>query len=274
MDDYIDAGQTVSVPGLVSNLAGDLYVVLADWQPAGSQGATFKVFYNPLIDWLWIGAIILILGSIFAFWPERSDSKLVRREKGAAIVPSASASTLPEKKAPSRSVPAGVVILCLTLLIGFLSVLGWSLFKGKSKPLQLGDTVPDFSITSFTGENISLSKLRGKTVVLNFWASWCVDCANEAGMLEQAWQSVKPGSKVVFIGVDYSDTQSAGAAFLEKYSISYLNGIDPGSQISSIFRVTGVPETYMIGPDGKLLSVKIGPFSSAAEIQTLLGPQE
>ena len=76
-DEYIVQQQTVTVPGNWSTLAGDLYVVLTDWQPiALGSSATFRVFYNPLIIWLWLGAVVLIAGGLFAFWP---DQKYERR---------------------------------------------------------------------------------------------------------------------------------------------------------------------------------------------------
>ena len=73
-DYYTEAQQTVTVPGLLSNLTGDLYVVLVDWQPATAQTATFKVFHNPLIGWFWIGALVVMLGGLTAFWPEKLSS--------------------------------------------------------------------------------------------------------------------------------------------------------------------------------------------------------
>ena len=68
-DNYTLQQQSVTVPGLRSTLAGDLYVVLVDWQPLSSSSATFRLFYNPLILWFWIGAVVLVLGGLFAFSP-------------------------------------------------------------------------------------------------------------------------------------------------------------------------------------------------------------
>jgi len=68
---YVKAGQTVTVPGLLSTLSGDVYVVLVDWQSDSAPAATLKVYNNPLINWFWIGAIVLMLGGIAAYWPKR-----------------------------------------------------------------------------------------------------------------------------------------------------------------------------------------------------------
>ena len=68
-DYYYDAQQPMTIPGVRSNMEDDLYVILVDWQPISSRQATFKVFHNPLVNWLWLGSIVLILGAIVAVWP-------------------------------------------------------------------------------------------------------------------------------------------------------------------------------------------------------------
>lgn len=73
VDQYSLQQQSVTIPGEYSTLAGDLYIVLVDWQPLSNAGATFRIYYNPLIDWFWIGAIVLVLGGLFAFWPSRKS---------------------------------------------------------------------------------------------------------------------------------------------------------------------------------------------------------
>src|SRR5271157_1177351 len=72
-DYYYDSQQPVTIPGVRSTLDGDLYVDLVDWQPITAQGATFKIFYNPLVDWLWLGGFVFILGTLVAAWPDREQ---------------------------------------------------------------------------------------------------------------------------------------------------------------------------------------------------------
>ena len=72
-DYYYDSQQPVTIPGVRSSLEGDLYVDLVDWQPISAQGATFKIFYNPLVDWLWLGGFVFILGTLVAAWPDREQ---------------------------------------------------------------------------------------------------------------------------------------------------------------------------------------------------------
>ncbi len=76
IDGYLKAGQSVTVPGLYSTLAGDVYVVLTEWQPDNDPAVTLKVFYNPLINWFWLGAILLALGGLIAFHPGKRTAKV------------------------------------------------------------------------------------------------------------------------------------------------------------------------------------------------------
>jgi cytochrome c biogenesis protein CcmG/thiol:disulfide interchange protein DsbE len=113
-------------------------------------------------------------------------------------------------------------------------------------------------------------------VVLNFWASWCKPCEQEAAELEQAWQKYEPTGQVLFLGADYVDTEPEARIYLQKFGITYPTGPDLATRISQMFRIQGVPETYFIDRDGVLQYVMIGPFSSVdqitAQIDKLLLP--
>lgn len=176
----------------------------------------------------------------------------------------------PDKKLKKSPLPVWIFFVAGVALLGFLTLMASGLLKTQQKSLTLGSKVPDFSVTMFDGNSVSMSSLQGKTVLINFWASWCTSCMEEASSLEAAWQQVKPDGKVVFIGIDYADTEPAATAYLEKYGIDYWNGPDLRSAASQLFRVGGVPETYLISGDGTLLGIKIGPFESMDEISTFL----
>lgn len=167
-----------------------------------------------------------------------------------------------------RNLPRWVVLLTFGALLAFLAVIGVGLQRAQAEPIGIGQVVPDFSLTTFDGQQHTLSDFKGKVVVLNFWASWCSTCTQEAADLEQAWQSYAPGEQVVFLGVDYSDTEPEALSYLEAYEVTYPNAPDRRTRISQMFRITGVPETYFIDREGKLANVKKGPFTSVVEIQT------
>jgi cytochrome c biogenesis protein CcmG/thiol:disulfide interchange protein DsbE len=120
---------------------------------------------------------------------------------------------------------------------------------------------------------VSLSELRGKVVLINFWASWCVPCEDEAPLLEEAWRLYQPGGEVVFLGIDYVDTPADGMRTLAKYGTSFPNGPDLQESIAPIFnRNMGVPETYIVDKRGVLRSIQIGPFVSVEEIRAIIDP--
>lgn len=106
-----------------------------------------------------------------------------------------------------------------------------------------------------------MSKLRGQVVIINFWASWCQPCRQEAAYLEQTWRKYKDQG-VVFIGVDYVDIESAALAYIQEFDITYLNGPDLGTRISQAYNIKGVPETYYVAKNGELRGVKIGPLQA------------
>jgi len=79
-DYYYESQQPVTVPGVISTFAEDIYVILVDWQSISLQGATFKVYHNPLVKWLWLGGFVFILGTLLASWPDLTldEERIIR----------------------------------------------------------------------------------------------------------------------------------------------------------------------------------------------------
>ncbi len=188
----------------------------------------------------------------------------------------------PELQEPVQEAKKGVDLFGMRISIGalaawvgifaLLALLAVGLLRNEEGPVTIGETVPNFTLTTFEGEQISLEGLKGKVVVLNFWASWCKPCEEEAADLETAWRIYQPRGDVVFLGADYVDTETEAMAYLEKFDITYPNGPDLRTKISQAFRIRGVPETYIIDKDGRLAAFKISPFLSLAEIQGMIDP--
>lgn len=163
-------------------------------------------------------------------------------------------------------------------VVALLGLLGWGLLKaGETRP-EAGDLAPTFSVELFDGyewegrEIANLGDLRGNVVVLNFWASWCVECRVEADLLEQTWRRYRDQG-VIFLGVAYVDAEHKSLAYLDEFDITYPNGADLGSAVSNAYKITGVPETFFIGKDGTVSRYVLGPVNAntlTSEIETLL----
>ena len=151
-------------------------------------------------------------------------------------------------------------------VILLLAIVGLTLYNNQRGRVALGDTAPDFTLISFEGQSYQISELKGKVVLVNFWASWCIPCENEAAFLEKAWKYYQPRGDVLFLGVDYTDTEKAARAYLDRFGITYPNGPDLETRISDMYRMTGVPETFIIDQNGLLADFQYGEFTSAEDI--------
>ncbi|HLA98871.1 MAG TPA: TlpA disulfide reductase family protein [Anaerolineales bacterium] len=180
-------------------------------------------------------------------------------------------SAVPEAESLPARIPWGRVLVW-TGLLALLVILALGLLRTELGPVAIGQRVPDFTLTTFAGEQIRLADLRGKVVVLNFWASWCKPCEQEAADLEAAWRYYQPRGDVIFLGVDYVDTEPEALAYLQKFDITYPNGPDLGTRISQAFRIKGVPETYIIDQEQVLRNIQISPFSSLSDIKSRVDP--
>jgi cytochrome c biogenesis protein CcmG/thiol:disulfide interchange protein DsbE len=145
----------------------------------------------------------------------------------------------------------------LTIVVVMVSAVAWLLAYGFMRDARyiqsplVARPAPSFTLTLFDGKAIRLEDLRGKTVLVNFWASWCVPCRAEARALENAWQKYKDRG-VVFIGVNIQDKEEDARAFMKEFAISYLNGRDESGKIAINYGVWGIPETFFIDPQGRI----------------------
>jgi len=165
----------------------------------------------------------------------------------------------------------GRILVWIGLLV-LLGILFLGLYKSQKGQMKIGERAPDFTLHTFDGKQYDLESLRGKVVLLNIWASWCIPCEEEAAILEAAWRYYQPRGDVVFLGVAWTDTDKKSEEYLNKFKITYPNGPDLGTRIFHAFRATGVPETYIIDQGGILAGVRLSQFTSLEEIKNSIDP--
>lgn len=166
-----------------------------------------------------------------------------------------------EPAASAKKVHPAFILVPLAALVLVAGIFGVQLVRrGLTQPTD--GAAPPFTLTTFSGETYTLDKLRGKIVVLNFWASWCGPCRDEAPALEAVWQRYKEKG-VVLLGIAYTDTERDARAFIAEFKQTYPNGLDIGTRISSDYRIRGVPETFIIDRTGQIVKFFMVPLDEA-----------
>ena len=135
----------------------------------------------------------------------------------------------------------------------------------EDKPAEDAVTAPDFTYQDAAGNQHRLSDLRGKTVLLNFWATWCPPCVFEMPFLQQAYEQL-PEDKVAILAVNVGERPETVAAFMEKHGFTLPVLLDPGGVIADGYRAYQFPTTVIIDGAGIIREYKIGPLSSVEEI--------
>ena len=177
----------------------------------------------------------------------------------------------PSEVRPNRR-PVWIAAAVVAVLVVVL--LAYALTSNPTLPPQQGQAVPPFELTTLDGKPADLESLAGQVVVLNFFSSWCAPCRQEAPDLQQAWQRYQDRD-VQFLGVAFKDASSKAQAFLDEFDATYPAAMDAGSRTARAYGVTGVPETFVIDRQGRLVRHFVGPVTAdelSQEIEALLGP--
>lgn len=146
----------------------------------------------------------------------------------------------------------------VALVAALLGLLIWKIATQPKAEAKIDRPAPGFDLSRVGAPGkVSLASLRGKPVVLNFWASWCVGCKDESKLLESAWRRWR--GKVVFLGIDGSDDFRGDAqSFMRKHDVTYPAVHDHQLATVTKYGVTGYPETFFVDRQGKLVAHIVG----------------
>ena len=164
------------------------------------------------------------------------------------------------------------LVLVLIPAVAFIGLLAYGLTQSAPSRVTPGAEVPDFELPALAGDGtISSEELRGSPVVVNFWASWCEPCRQEAELLERVFREYEDDG-VVFLGVNIKDSDVAAMEFVDEFGISYPVVRDVGEDFARTLGVTAMPETFFIDSEGRFVGTASGSVQGEQRGVVVLGP--
>jgi DsbE subfamily thiol:disulfide oxidoreductase len=258
--------QPLSTVAIHTNFVSDVYAVLGD--PDGNGGYIVHIFYNPLIPWLFFGAVMMVLGGVVSLTDRHHRIGAPLRRLGAKIampamkMASASAVAAGRRKA-SRGWMYVLPLLAFVILTGFFI---WRLHladEGDAPSLipsvLINRPAPAFDLSPLlAGEpGFKTADLRGKVTLVNFFASWCAPCREEHEFLPQITKAGIP-----LIGINYKDRPEDAKAWLAELGNPFRTvAVDAHGRTGIDFGVYGVPESYLIDKQGVIRFKQTGPLT-------------
>jgi cytochrome c biogenesis protein CcmG/thiol:disulfide interchange protein DsbE len=159
-----------------------------------------------------------------------------------------------------------IILLATVVLavVAVVAVLATGLGRDPSVPASplVGRPAPDFTLAQLDGPPVTLSKLRGQVVVINFWASWCTECHTEQAALSSTWQQFRDAG-VVVVGINFQDARDDARDYVRSAGVSYPVVVDADSRTALAFGVRGIPETFIVDGSGRTAERVIGPVDAA-----------
>ena len=128
----------------------------------------------------------------------------------------------------------------------------------KTTIVKKGDKAPDFTVEMVDGSKVQLSKLKGKVVVVNFWATWCPPCREELKHVQKQLIDRFKGKKVVFLPISRGEKKEVVEAFRKKMNYTFPMGLDPQQSIYKLYASNYIPRNFVVDKDGKVIYVSVG----------------
>lgn len=172
------------------------------------------------------------------------------------------ASTAGLRRVDLRRLPRSYLVTAAVVPLILLGLVGGMLLLSTVAPpgARVGEPAPAFALADLDGNPISLAEMRGRPVVVNFWASWCGPCVEEFPLLREA-AAAHP--ELAVVGIVYQDRSEAARAFMERMEAGWPAAMDPGGEVAAAYAIYGPPETFFIDREGMVAGRQIGQFSAA-----------
>lgn len=163
-------------------------------------------------------------------------------------------------KHPTRWIAMGAGAAALLLVVVLVTLVGGDAESSGGR--LLGRPVPEFDLPTLDGGRVASDDLLGSAYVVNFWNTWCVPCRREHPELVEFYERHRDETDFAMIGIVRDDTEDAVRDYVEEEGVGWTVALDPGSRAALAFGTTGQPETYVVGPDGVVMAVQIGPVTA------------
>jgi DsbE subfamily thiol:disulfide oxidoreductase len=271
--------QPVTDAAIHTNLLNDLYAVIGE--PDGKGGYVTRFYHNPLVPWIFLGAVVIALGGFISLGNRRNGNGLtpppLRGRLGGGSVKQYQHSVLAERPPPltppsrggepHRSHTHRLSLIPLTAFAVLAGFFVWRLAlieQGRTPELVpsvlIGKPTPAFNLPPLLpgAPNLKTTDLKGKVTLLNFFASWCVPCRAEHPVLA----TLKDVKGLTLVGIDYEDKPEAARDWLKKAGNPYAAlAADRDGHAGIDFGLTGVPESYLIDKQGVIRFKQTGPLT-------------
>lgn len=174
------------------------------------------------------------------------------------------------RRSKGRALTVGVLLLAtIGVILALINV-----SKSDKSVLQVGQPAPDFTLTDLEDKSLSLSDLKGKAVILNFWASWCTPCRQEMPALQDVYQSWKDKG-VIVLGVNIGESKVTANGFMNRVGATFPSVLDPDRNVTlNLYKVGPIPSTFFIDKNGIIRHIYTGQMNYGyieEQVKVLLG---
>jgi cytochrome c biogenesis protein CcmG/thiol:disulfide interchange protein DsbE len=161
-----------------------------------------------------------------------------------------------------RRLPRGWLVAAALLPLVLLAAWAGIAMSRLDPGGRVGTVAPDFALVDLEGDPVSLADLRGRPVIVNFWASWCAPCVEEFPLLRDAAEA-HAADGLALVGIVYQDRSEAARGFMARFDAGWPAAMDPGGVVAAEYGIYGPPETFFIDRSGVIASRQIGRLSAA-----------